>query len=163
MKEVQRKDLIPIVRDVRKAFFNTIASLFINYQDSIVTVPNIGQEFSIKTFKIKSETEKNKQFYRRFFGDHPLHVQNQLFTNFINQIIDGSMDENAVLRKERFDQEISTIMKKTGEGKEVNFINEATEEVRDLLNKHDKHEENTPDIEEVTDDEHELAEGAEGH
>jgi hypothetical protein len=59
---------------VRKGFFNTIAALFLNYEDSIINVPNIGKEFSLKTFKIKSETEKNKQFYRRFFGENPIHV-----------------------------------------------------------------------------------------
>jgi len=94
--------------DIRMAFFSTIATLFLNYQESIQTTYGT-KEFNLKHFKSKSEVKCNKKFYDRFFGDHPINVQNQLFTNFIQQVIDGSNDENTILKRERFDAMISLI------------------------------------------------------
>ena len=143
-----RKELMPIVKEVRKCFFCTIAALFCNYEKALIDFSGIDRkEFSMKKFKIDSE-ERNQKFYSRFFGDDPINVRNQLFTNFIDQINDENRDVDADLRKQRFDEAIKTILDNDNKGAKDLFtrIEEA-----DKFSKN----EDWIDIQEVNDDEEE--------
>jgi len=66
---------MPIVKEVRKGFFTTIAALFCNYEKALIDYPGIEKkEFSMKKFKIDSE-ERNQKFYSRFFkADESINV-----------------------------------------------------------------------------------------
>lgn len=82
---------------IRNAFFDTIVSLFIGYNQFIITDDDGETTFNIKSF-IDSKSEASKDFYDRFFPSKSI-VENQMFMNFLNLQHLGEVDEEQQLRK----------------------------------------------------------------
>lgn len=100
------------VRDIRRAFFSTIVSLFLCYEEAVATGSEGFKEFNMKVFKQKMENASNKKFYARFFGNHATIVQNQLFTNFFMQMTDDAQDMESMTKKDRFHTEIKALQQR---------------------------------------------------
>ena len=96
---------------IRNAFFDTIVSLFIGYNQFIITDDDGETTFNIKSF-IDSKSEASKDFYDRFFPSKSI-VENQMFMNFLNLQHLGEVDEEQQLRKQHFDIRAKDILSST--------------------------------------------------
>ena len=96
------------VKAIRNAFFDTIVSLFIEYQQFISDDDDGETTFQIQKF-IDSKNDNYRGFYSRFFPN-PTQVENQMFMNFLNLQHMGEVDELQQLKKEHFDRKANEIL-----------------------------------------------------